>query len=172
MNILQDIMGLITKRKIKLPTDKDYLVVASYTDAQEMLKPQPKMQANLINLAALKKYVEQTPTSATYKSYVAIISQSATNAPAVDTLLENTIGAPVTYEYNGVGDYSIKTTSNKFTSGKTVIMVSPGRKTSDNVFLGTTIAGEETIGLFSYNRSGVSANGLMALVTVEIRVYN
>jgi hypothetical protein len=57
MNILQDILGLITKGKVKPPTGKDYMVVASYTDAQEVLKPQPKMQANLVSLAALKNYV-------------------------------------------------------------------------------------------------------------------
>jgi len=57
MNILQDILGLITKGKVKTPTDKDYMVVASYTDAQEILKPQPKMQANLVNVGALKKYI-------------------------------------------------------------------------------------------------------------------
>jgi hypothetical protein len=54
---LQDIMGMIAKRKIKVPTDKDYIVSAAYTDAQEVLKPQPKMQANLINIGALRKYI-------------------------------------------------------------------------------------------------------------------
>jgi len=65
MNILQDIMGLIAKRKIKLPTDKDYIVSAAYTDTQEVLKPQPKMEASLINIGALKKYIgtgNQGPT--------------------------------------------------------------------------------------------------------------
>jgi hypothetical protein len=66
MNILQDILGLITKGKVKPPTDKDYMVVASYTDAQEILKPQPKMQANLVSIGALKKFIQSsagtTPT--------------------------------------------------------------------------------------------------------------
>jgi hypothetical protein len=57
MNILQDIMGLIAKRKIKVPTDKDYIVSAAYIDTQEVLKPQPKMEASLINIGALKKYI-------------------------------------------------------------------------------------------------------------------
>jgi len=65
---LQDIMGLISKRKIKVPTDKDYIVSAAYNDTQEVLKPQPKMEANLINIGALKKYIgtgTQGPTGAT-----------------------------------------------------------------------------------------------------------
>jgi hypothetical protein len=57
MNILQDIMGLITKRKIKTPSDNDYIVSAAYTDTQERLKPQPKMEASLLNIGALRKYI-------------------------------------------------------------------------------------------------------------------
>ena len=57
MTTLQDIMGLISKRKIKTPTDKDYIISAAYTDTQEVLKPQPKMEPNLINIGALKKFI-------------------------------------------------------------------------------------------------------------------
>jgi hypothetical protein len=66
MNTLQDIMGLIAKRKIKLPTDKDYIVSAAYTDTQEVLKPQPKMEASLINIGALKKYITSQNTGLGY----------------------------------------------------------------------------------------------------------
>jgi hypothetical protein len=62
MNILQDIMGLITKRKIKTPSDNDYIVSAAYTDTQERLKPQPKMVASLLNIGALKKYIQSSVT--------------------------------------------------------------------------------------------------------------
>jgi hypothetical protein len=61
-------MGLIAKRKVKVPTDKDYIVAAAYSDTQEVLKPQPKMEASLINIGALKKYIgtgNQGPTGAT-----------------------------------------------------------------------------------------------------------
>ena len=57
MTTLQDIMGLITKRKIKTPSDNDYIISAAYTDTQERLKPQPKMEANLLSIGAIKKYV-------------------------------------------------------------------------------------------------------------------
>lgn len=107
-----------------------------------------------------------------YKSYVAIISQSGGTEPTEDTLLENTIGAPVTYQYISTGEFNIKITDNKFTSGKTVIMVSPGRRTTANTFLGTTMSGTETIVLYSYSPAGISTNGLISQVTVEIRVYN
>lgn len=57
MTILQDILGLIAKRKIKTPSDKDYIVSAAFTNIQEILKPQPKMQASLLNIGDLKKYI-------------------------------------------------------------------------------------------------------------------
>ena len=66
MTTLQDIMGLITKRKIKTPSDNDYIISAAYTDTQERLKPQPKMEANLLSIGAIKKYIQAsvgtTPT--------------------------------------------------------------------------------------------------------------
>jgi hypothetical protein len=68
MTTLQDIMGLITKRKIKTPSDSDYIISAAYTDTQEVLKPQPKMEASLINIGELKKYV-QTYVAPTAKSF-------------------------------------------------------------------------------------------------------
>jgi len=66
MNTLQDIMGLIAKRKVKVPTDKDYIIAAAYTDTQEVLKPQPKMEASLINIGALKKYITSQNTGLGY----------------------------------------------------------------------------------------------------------
>jgi hypothetical protein len=56
-------MGMIAKRKIKVPTDKDYIVAAAYTDTQEVLKPQPKMEASLINIGALKKFIAKGVTT-------------------------------------------------------------------------------------------------------------
>lgn len=57
MTTLQDIMGLITKRKIKTPKDSDYIISAAYTDTQERLKPQPKMEASLLSIGAIKNYI-------------------------------------------------------------------------------------------------------------------
>jgi hypothetical protein len=112
------------------------------------------------------------PDPLPYKSYVAIITQSGTSAPTVNTLLENTLGATVTFGYTNVGEYTINITGNKFTTNKTVIIVGPGRKTTANTFLGTTIASDQLIVLYSQNPSGTPTNGLISQVTVEIRVYN
>lgn len=77
MTILQDILGLIAKRKIKTPSDKDYIVSAAYTDTQEVLKPMPKMEASLLNIGALKKYIQDNTASNL---------QKVTEAGAITTL--------------------------------------------------------------------------------------
>lgn len=107
-----------------------------------------------------------------YKTYVAIVSQTGTSAPTVNTLLYNNLGDTVTYTYSGVGEYNIKIGSHLFTTDKTVLMVSAGRRQTSNVTLATTIANDETLTLYSYNPSGTATNGLINQVVIEIRVYN
>lgn len=45
--------------------------------------------------------------SAPYKKYVAILTQSGTNPPTVDYVLENTFENPVIFYYDNVGFYRI-----------------------------------------------------------------
>lgn len=106
-----------------------------------------------------------------YKSYTAIITQTGTSAPTVDTLLFNNLGDTVTYTYSAVGEYNVKITGHLFTTNKTVIFLTAGRRVTSNVTLGTTIANDETITIYSYNNSGTATNGLISQVSIEIRVY-
>lgn len=56
-SVLQDILGLIKRQKVKTPSDKDYVVTARYDNPQEVLKPNPKMHPALISLKDLKNWV-------------------------------------------------------------------------------------------------------------------
>lgn len=56
-SVLQDILGLIKRRKVNTPSDKDYVVAARYDNPQEVLKPNPKMHPALISLKDLKNWV-------------------------------------------------------------------------------------------------------------------
>ncbi len=76
MTTLQDIMGLITKRKIKTPSDNDYIISAAYSDTQERLKPQPKMEASLLSLGGIKKYVLASIAPPNYKVFTALLTQT------------------------------------------------------------------------------------------------
>ena len=56
-SVLQDILGLIKRQKVKTPSDKDYVVAARYDNPQEVLKPNPKMHPALISLKDIKNWV-------------------------------------------------------------------------------------------------------------------
>jgi len=93
MTTLQDIMGLITKRKIKSPSDNDYIISAAYGNANERLKPQPKMEASLLTVGGIKRHVLASIEPPKYKVFTAIVSQSGgDNVVVVDTG-DLTIGA-------------------------------------------------------------------------------
>lgn len=119
----------------------------------------------------LDSFIDSKVPPAPYKSYVAIISQSGTNAPVVDTLLNNDLGGPVTFSYDQQGEYNINS-SGLFTSNKTVMFVGPGRPVVTPLLLGTTVASNSLIKLYSTNTSNVKTNSLISLVPIEIRVYN
>tara|TARA_B100000780_G_C20955289_1_gene381152 strand:+ start:157 stop:801 length:645 start_codon:yes stop_codon:yes gene_type:complete len=56
-NILQDMLGMLTRKKVATPKSDDYLVVSRYADPQQVLKPLPKINTELITLKALKTFV-------------------------------------------------------------------------------------------------------------------
>jgi hypothetical protein len=88
MTTLQDIMGLIAKRKIKTPTDNDYIISAAYTDIYERLKPQPKMEPNLLSLGAIKAYIgsgSQGPPGAAATIAIGTTTTGAAGTSAIVT---------------------------------------------------------------------------------------
>src|SRR5210317_840263 len=56
-SVLQDILGLIKRKKTKTPQDSDYIVSASYDNPQESLKPNPTMHPAVISLKAIKNWI-------------------------------------------------------------------------------------------------------------------
>ena len=69
MNILQDILGLLKRRKVKKPEDKDYIASAAYETPKEILKPNPLMRAALINLKDLKNWIADSIINQGSKSF-------------------------------------------------------------------------------------------------------
>lgn len=53
---LQDIMGLLSRYKTKVPTDADYMVIAGHT-SRGVLVPQPTLEPNVTTLGALKNHI-------------------------------------------------------------------------------------------------------------------
>ena len=56
-NILQDMMGMLTRKKIATPKTDDFITIARYASAQEKLKPNPKVEAELVTMGAIKTFV-------------------------------------------------------------------------------------------------------------------
>jgi hypothetical protein len=59
MNLLQDILGLIARKKKVKPIDTDVLPIGRYKSSKEILKPKPEMKTSLVSLKELKDYVSK-----------------------------------------------------------------------------------------------------------------
>ncbi len=55
--ILQNMMGMLSRKKVATPKTDDYVTVARYTSAQEILKPFPKVETELVTMGAIKTFV-------------------------------------------------------------------------------------------------------------------
>lgn len=106
-----------------------------------------------------------------YKSYVALLTQTGTNAP-IDTVLQNNIGN-LSWEYVGVGNYKINGT-NLFGESKTVVFTTPFYDNAEetNCYVYFKLATNDSVEIFVYNDvvSGYHNNTLNN-TPIEIRVY-
>ena len=110
---------------------------------------------------------EQGPvTSQTYKSYIALINQSGTNAP-IATVIYNDTGSTFTWNYDDVGSYIATSSSPILLDNKTVVFVTAQGNSGNNQnkIFGGTRYNDTSIGLFT------SSDGILKL-NFEIRVYN
>ena len=55
--ILQDIMGMLWRKQQVLPKTDDYITIARYQNPQERMKPQPKVQTELVTMKSIKTFV-------------------------------------------------------------------------------------------------------------------
>jgi hypothetical protein len=120
----------------------------------------------------INELVDSCNNSGGYKSYVAILSQTGTNAP-VATVIKNTIGE-ITWSYITVGGYAANS-NYLFTTNKTVSFVTgrldSGSFASDAVitYVGSALQVYVSCGAVG----GPEANDLIkGEITIEIRVYN
>ena len=99
-----------------------------------------------------------------YKSYVALISQSGTDAPTV-TILENTIG-DISWTRSSVGQY-VGLLTDAFTLDKVVCF--------NNNIIGNFIikrSGIDSLVIYTNSFAGTPTDSLLVNTSIEIRVYN
>lgn len=111
--------------------------------------------------------IDDIPTPP-YRVYTALINQSGTTLPSVTTVLENTLGGTVTFEYVSPGIYNAVLIG-EFTANKTIATLDGG--TLNQVFKAARLSNDR-VRLVTYDTSGATANDQMGVTTLEIRVYN
>lgn len=133
-----------------------------------------------IDLQTLAEAVDNiAPSPSAYKVYTALLTQTGTDAP-VATVLENTLGGPLVWDYAGTGQY-YATLIGAFTVDKTTVSITMSgtatvAQSNTNANRNTTsLAGVEpdVIVINCYKAdTGVGADDLFTKAFIEIRVYN
>jgi len=106
-----------------------------------------------------------------YKSYVAIISQSETDAPTA-IVLQNDFDTELVFNYQSVGKYFITSEKPIFNQNKTLLFTSGGP--GNNLITSAEFSNENTLGFGSINLTQdepAPSNGFSG-TSLEIRVYN
>jgi len=119
------------------------------------------------------------PSGANYKSYVALLTQTGTNAPTA-TIVYNDLSGNPTWSYTSVGIYKA-TLTGQFTSGKTVAFIAGSQQSvSPQTTTVKMIYVENTNDVYVTNQTIIQGtpttvdltNDEFYSVCVEIRVYN
>jgi hypothetical protein len=108
----------------------------------------------------------QGSISQTYKSYVALVSQSGTSNPTATVIFNDTL-CTLTWNYDSVGSYYVTFSSPILLTGKTIVFITPQGNpgNAQNKIFGGTRLNNTNVGVFT------STNGVLDL-NVEIRIYN
>jgi hypothetical protein len=114
----------------------------------------------------LNSYVYINP-----KRYRAILAQSGVGAPTVTTVLENTLGASLTYAYLGGGNYRITSGSNPFTANKTVATASLMKPLGTGSSSPCSIVSTGEIQIFTFDTLSTLTDELIDGGLIEIEVY-
>lgn len=112
-----------------------------------------------------------------YKCYVALLTQSGTDAP-IPTVLENSLGGTVVWARSGAGNYT-GTLASAFTLNKTVTFTALNYVDSNTVFCNTQLPSGDSnyVSLFTYYSITDAFTSVLAdfgnnTIFIEIRVYN
>ena len=177
-NILQDMMGMLTRKKIATPKTDDFITIARYATVQERLKPNPKIEAELVTMGAIKKFV--SPPALPYTSSFIKVSQSGTEDPTV-AFLSNGAGLVLgTDTRMGTGEYYFTFTGTPPDEDNVMIVLPGGLSNGQYSFI-TLVSEYKNSGQLFINSYGVVGGGLMATdigfggdnsIIVEIKVFS
>lgn len=113
-----------------------------------------------------KAYVDNVKP---YKSYVALLTQTSTNAPTA-TVLENSLGGAIVWTYGGAG-YYYGTLSGAFVNNKTYATLSTGLGAGAEIVKVGVISNNQIMVTVA-NSLNAATDGVLYSASLEIRVYN
>lgn len=119
--------------------------------------------------AVTASYVLNSSSSSNYISYVAILSQSGSNTPVVENLIQNDLGGAISWSYDGTGVYT-GTLNGAFTLNKTLSnMHGVDYFEAFNIF--SYRSGSNCIKITSWDSFGTPSE-INGTASIEIKVYN
>lgn len=113
-------------------------------------------------------FIDFIDTVYPYEKYVALLTQTGTNAP-VATVLENTLGGTVVWGRTTDGSYTA-TLSGAFTSAKTVVFCTGGTADYDGMMSGNR-SSSNVIAVLTSDSDGNLSDNRLTVASIEIRVY-
>lgn len=116
------------------------VILASCVVLAQVIKTSKTNSLSAAAISATSNNISTLPSSV--KVYRALISQTGTNNPTVDAVLENTTGGNITYHrIAGGGRYYLSINNNAFTIGKTFATIgSPAMPCNAYISEGMTAA--------------------------------
>jgi hypothetical protein len=110
MNLLQDILALVTRRKQVKPVNTDVLPIGRYKTSKEVLKPKPDMEMNLVTLKDLKAFISLDPTgdNQTLSLENNILTIENGNSVDLSSIQSTLIPHILIGEPGGVTDYAVE----------------------------------------------------------------
>ena len=127
-------------------------------------------QINAAGIPSTKNFtvqsvVDRTPAiSLGYTSYVALVSQTGTNAP-IPTVLHNNLEAALTWTRQSNGNYTITAASSLFTANKTVLFLNAGHGYQASLPIYWERTSNTTITLNSFSDGEIEEGSF------ELRIY-
>jgi hypothetical protein len=104
-----------------------------------------------------------------YRVYTALLTQTGTDAP-VATVLENTLGIEIIWQYNNPGNYTASTPNLYSDPSKVVFIINNSQNFGING--GENNVNEIYLNTYSLPGDGSLADNLLYNAFLEIRVYN
>lgn len=190
-NILQGMMGMLSRKKIVAPKADDFVTIARYASAQEKLKPNPRVEAELVTMGAIKTFVSAGSSGSQqlsiagqelsltnggsvtipsapalpYTSSFILISQSGTGEPKLTFLSNDAELVLGTDTRMGTGQYYFTFTGTPPAEDNVMIVLPGGLKNGEYSFI-TLVSEYKNSGQLFINSYGVNNSGALILTDI------